>query len=66
MRQVSDCLPFFLAKVPENRYDVKVFQGVVGNIAKEVAAYEAEFETYSSQPSDRLDNDDESGDGWRA
>ena len=57
--QVSDCLPYFLAKVPEDRCDVNVFQTVVGNIAGEVAEYEAEYEAYWSQSSEPLENGDE-------
>ena len=59
MCQVSDCLPYFLAKVPEDRCDVNVFQTVVGNIAGEVAEYEAEYEAYWSQSSEPLENGDE-------
>ena len=60
VRQVSDCLPYFLAKIPENRCDVNVFQTVVGNIVRNVAENEAELEAYWSQSSELLENGDES------
>ncbi|CAM9185989.1 unnamed protein product [Laminaria digitata] len=59
---VSDYLPYFLAKDPESRYDIKVFQTVVANIANEVAEHEAEMEAHWSQSSELLDNEDESED----
>ena len=49
-----------MAKIPENRCDVNVFQTVVGNIVRNVAENEAELEAYWSQSSELLENGDES------